>query len=192
MKHRSSSPWLLLIAAACLAATACASSGGGRGEAIITATLADVGNVIRGATAQPVVIHIERYSTPQEVSQLAQLLAEKGPDAVRERTWKLENGWIRVGDSLGYPLAVITRRHTGNGERIGILLDRPMGFYEEWRHLPTSNYPFGYIELNLGPDGHGDGQLTPAGQIRLANGGIEVVGYGLQPVRLLNAQVQRG
>lgn len=181
--------WILV---GVLALGGCASSGGvdnGSGQ-MITATLADVGNQLPGTTTASVVIHIEDYSSPQEVDRLARLLAEKGPDAVREATLHLEKGWIRVGDSLGYPLAVITRHPTAGGEKIAILLDRQLSFAEQWQNLPSADYPFGYIELDLDRNGKGEGQLIPAGQIRLNNGGVEVVQYGLQPARLLNVQVQ--
>ncbi|HYG63348.1 MAG TPA: hypothetical protein VEL74_12260 [Thermoanaerobaculia bacterium] len=185
----------LWVLACALTIQGCASSGraGGAGDQVITATLADVGNTLQGTTTEPVVIHIEQFSSPQEVQQLANLLAEKGPSAVQDATWRLEKGWIRVGGSLGYPLAVITRRPTSEGQRITILLDRPVTYREQWQNLRSADYPFGYIELNLDRNGRGDGQFIPAGQIRLSStGALEVVQYGFQPVRLLNVQVQRG
>lgn len=187
-KKRTSLQWFLFACLAILAAWALPAAAARNVEERFTANLVDVAAGVSGA---PVVIEIRDYSTRQEVDRLAGILAAKGPAAVEEEIWNVEKGWIRVGNSLGYPLAVATSRRTPQGRRISLLLDRQVEFYEKWRGLRSADYPFGYIELNLDRNGRGEGRLIPAGQVRLNNGSIEVVAYGFQPARLLNVQTRR-
>src|SRR6266851_5566525 len=63
-----------------------------------------IANMEGGGTA-PVVIHIDHYSSDQEVANLKGILAAKGPDALRDALWNLEAGYIRIKGGLGYPVA---------------------------------------------------------------------------------------
>lgn len=157
----------------------------------INGSIVDVGGALAGGpNSGPVVIQIDSYSTDQEVEALAKVLSEKGPDALREALWDLEKGWIRVGGSLGYPIAVARSLPDGAGRRIRLMIDRPITFFEAVRNLRSTDYPFSFVEIRLDESGKGEGQVIAAAKVALTGGTLEIESYGLQPFRILNARVR--
>jgi hypothetical protein len=141
-------------------------------------------------TTASVVIHIDRYSTEAEVQKLAGVLADKGPDALREALWDLEKGYIRVGDSLGYPIAVARSKPSGAGRVVRLMMDRPISFRELANSARSLDYPFSYIELKLGKDGKGEGQMFAAAKVGLTAGTVDVENYNFQPLKLLSVRAR--
>lgn len=149
-----------------------------------TATLA---NMEGGGTA-PVVIHIDHYSSEAEIAKLKGILADKGPNALRDALWDLEAGYIRVGGGLGYPIAVATSRPDGKGGRvIRLMLDRPLSYRELVNDALTRDYPFSYVELNLNGN-KGEGKFIAAAKVSITAGTVDIESYGIQPWRLLNVK----
>jgi hypothetical protein len=134
-------------------------------------------------------IYVYDYSTEEEVQRLADTLANKGAKALREELWDLEKGWLRIGDSLGYPIAVARSQTTGDGRHIFLVADRPIQFFESWRGARSLDYPFSFIEIRVGKDGKGEGQFIPAAEVRLARSGVQVESYAFQPSTLLGVRV---
>lgn len=167
----------LLIPAAALAQSA--------GERF-TANLVDPQGRV---TVAPVVITINRYTPDAEVPRLAGILSQKGPNALRDALWELdEAGYLRVGGSLGYPIAVARSANTESGRVVRLMMDRPIAFWESWNNSRSLDYPFSYIELRLDSNGKGEGQMIPAARVSLSGGTLDVEGLGFQPVKLLNVQ----
>jgi hypothetical protein len=133
----------------------------------------------------PVVIHIDRYSTDAEVRKLSDTLAKKGPKGLRSAMWDLEKGYIRIGGGLGYPIAVATSKPTAAGRRIRLMMDRQISFREFASGARSLDYPFSYIEINLGKDGKGEGQMFAAARITLTAGTVDIENYSFQPLKLL-------
>lgn len=151
----------------------------------ITATLA---NMEGGGTA-PVVIHIDHYSSNAEVDRLKGILANEGPNALRDALWDLEAGYIRVGGGLGYPIAAATSRPDGKGGRvIRLMIDRPLSFRELVNDALTKDYPFSYAEINLDGSGKGEGKFIAAAKVTMTAGTVDIESYGIQPWRLLNVK----
>ena len=156
----------------------------GRGDQI-TATLA---NLEGGGTA-PVVIHIDHYSSEAEIAKLKGILADKGPNALRDALWDLEAGYIRVGGGLGYPIAVATSRPDGKGGRVvRLMLDRPLSYRELVNDALTRNYPFSYAEINLNGSAKGEGKFIAAAKVSITAGTVDIESFGIQPWRLLNVK----
>ncbi len=141
-------------------------------------------------TTSPVRIHVDRYSTDAEVDKLAGILAEKGPDALREALWDLDIGYVRIGSGLGYPIAVARLQESGTGRTVRITMDRPISFREVASNARSLDYPFSYIELELDRDGKGEGQMFAAAKVRLEAGVRDIENYSSLPLKLLNVQVQ--
>lgn len=146
-------------------------------------------NLIGGSSA-PVVIHIDHYSSDDEVARLKGILAGKGPDALRDALWDLEAGYIRVGGGLGYPIAVARSKPDGKGGRlIRLMLDRPISFRELANNTRSTDYPFTYLELNLDQGGHGDGKMIAAAKVSLTgDNSVEIESLGTQPIRILQVK----
>lgn len=183
--HRNSQRLLSGWRAAALAlAVSAAAAGQARAEQF-TATLV---NPEGRPTTTPIVIHIDRYSTDTEVQKLSGILANKGPDAPRDALWDLEKGYIRVGSGLGYPIAVARSKPSGTGRVVRIMMDRPISFREFANSERSLDYPFSYIELKLGKDGKGEGQMFAAAKVSLTAGTVEIENYNFQPLKLLSVR----
>lgn len=149
-----------------------------------------IANMVGGGTA-PVVIHIDHYSSDEEVANLREVLASKGPAALREALWDLEAGYIRVRGGLGYPIAAARSHPQADGGRlIRLMIDRPLSFREAALNLRSVDYPFSYIELHLDASGKGDGKLIAAAKVSLDGHTVNIVSFGVQPFRLLNVHAR--
>jgi hypothetical protein len=139
---------------------------------------------------RPVAIHIDDFSSDEEIQRLAGVLAEKGPDGLRDLAFELDKGWVRIGNSVGFPIAVATRKPTPEGgEKVTVVVDRQIEFIELWRNSRSADYPFTYIELTVDRDGKGQGELTPIAKVKLGPGDrIVVEPLGGLPFKLLNVR----
>jgi hypothetical protein len=171
---------------ACVAALAIfiAAAGQARAERL-TATLVNPGG---HPSTLPVEIHIDGYSTDAEVQQLFGVLAKKGPDGLRDALWDLEKGYIRIGGSLGYPIAVVVSKPADGGRDIRIMMDRPLSIRELATNARSLDYPFGYIEIKLDKDGKGEGQMFAAARISETAGILDVENYSFLPLKLLSVR----
>jgi hypothetical protein len=148
-----------------------------------------VGNIVNmeGGGTAPVVIHIDHYSSDQEIANLKGVLAAQGPQGLRDALWNLEAGYIRVKGGLGYPVAVArSKPEPGGGRVVRLMIDRPLSFREEANLLRSADYPFSYIEIHLDASGKGDGKLIAAAQVSLEGSTVEIKSLGVQPFRLMD------
>lgn len=159
-----------------------------------TANLVDpAGNFGRGSSTAPVLIHIDHYSSDAEVQRLAGILSQKGPSALRDALWDREDGFIRVGGGLGYPIAAARSRPGENGGRvIRIMIDRPISQREVIENTRTVEYPFTFIEIKLDRNGKGEGQFYAAAKVRMSGGTLDVESFSPQPLRLLTVTARGG
>lgn len=134
----------------------------------------------------PVVIHIDRYAEDADVNRLAGILKQKGPDDLRETLWDQEDGYIRIGSGLGYPIAVARSHATPDGGRIiRLMMDRPISQREVIDNAHTLDYPFGFIEIKLDAQGKGEGTFYQAAKVSITGGKLDVESYSPQPLKLL-------
>jgi hypothetical protein len=147
--------------------------------------VAPAGAAARTGTA-PVVVHIDHYTSDAETQRLAGILRQKGPDALRDALWDQESGFIRIGGSLGYPIAAARSHPTPDGGQIvRLMIDRPIAQWEVINNLRTVDYPFAFVELKLDRKGKGDGQFYQAARVSLTGDKLEVENYSPQPLKLL-------
>jgi len=153
-----------------------------------TGRLVDTAGAIPRATSTYITVHADRYTPDAEVKRLAGILAEKGQDALIQAMWDEESaGYVKIGNALGYQVAVIRSIPTEDGGRIiRVVTDRPIQFVEVMRSLRSRDYPFGLIELKLGPDDRGEGVMIAAAKMEFdANGRLNITSYGTKPFRIL-------
>jgi hypothetical protein len=152
-----------------------------------TATIAS----LEGGGTAPAVIHIDHYSSDADVEKLKDLLANKGPDALRDALWDLEAGYIRVGGGLGYPIAVARSKPDGKGGRlVRLMLDRPISFRELANNTRSVDYPFTYLEFQLDSAGKGQGKMIAAAKVSLSGGTVDIESLGTQPLKLLQVETR--
>jgi hypothetical protein len=153
----------------------------------LAANLSDIGT---GRTNR-VDITIDRWSTEQEREELRVQLIENGTDAVFDALQEMEPvGRIRVDDGLGWDLRYAQEVDDGGKRRIVFATDRPIGVGEARAAGRTLDYKFMVGELRVGPEGRGEGQISPAVRLRYDHGLrlLELETLASQPIRLLQVR----
>jgi hypothetical protein len=164
-----------------------------QGPERFTGRLADVGSAVPGPNTAHFALQVNAYSSEQEILHLLALLKDKGQDAVIDALWDMEEkGWIKIGNSLGYHVAVIRVFESEGTRIIRVLTDRPIQFVESMRGLRTRDYPFGIIELKIGLDGTGKGTLIAAAKAEFTKDGhVEIESYGTQPFKIIKVKAEK-
>ena len=157
-----------------------------------TGRIVDAGGAVPRASATFFRVQVKEYTSDEEVERLARVLIEEGPDDLRREMEKLDVGWIRIGDRLGYPISIARSFDTPQGRVIRFATDRPIAFIEARNLLRTMDYPFGIIELRLDDKGKGAGRVIAAAQLEFNNEGqLEIESFGLEPFRITSAEIAR-
>src|SRR5215469_12119141 len=143
-----------------------------------------------GATAN-VTITINSYSSPEEVQNLHAMLIDRGPDVVLNALEKMKpKGRIAMTGTIGfYDFKVIMSVPSSNGRRILAAADRPIGFLEHYYGTRSTDYKFGFMELDLDARNRGAGSLTYAAKVKVINSDkVEIENFGIEPIRLMGVR----
>ncbi len=145
-----------------------------------------------GGGAGTVQITVNRWSTDEQRQQLIGILQEKGPEALIDALRDIPSiGTIRTPDSLGYPLHYAHKEPLPEGgNKIVIATDRPISFWESVNQPRSIDYPFTLIQMQIGPEGVGEGRLLAAARIIAHDNIIEVEHYAMQPVVLKQVRAE--
>jgi hypothetical protein len=142
------------------------------------------------ASATPVDITVEKWTSDETRDRLMTILKEQGPDELLKALQKEPRvGSIRTQQSLGYDLHY-ARKLPGadGGERIALATDRPIGFLEAQAGGQTLDYRFTLIELRVGPNGKGEGKMSIAARPEFSDHTLVIEDWADQPVRLQDVQ----
>jgi hypothetical protein len=133
---------------------------------------------------------ITQYTIDAEVQNFAQLVKDKGTDALRRALDKEDKGRINVVGSTGNQIAVARKRQQGTDTIITIVTARNMPFVELYRNGRTTDYPFGYLQVKIDAKGNGTGQIMAAARIRFdkKNGQYQIESYGNQYIKATNVR----
>jgi hypothetical protein len=136
--------------------------------------------------AGTVLIHISRWSSEMERARLIGTLQKKGPDQLLDELEDMQPvGTIRTPDSLAYDLRYAHEQPGADGGRqIVLATDRPIGFWEAVHQWRTIQYPFTVIQMQIGPDGKGNGTLSIATKVIANENVVELENFANQPVML--------
>jgi hypothetical protein len=177
------------LAAALVVAGLAAAEKAGDGERI-RGLVVDTGGG-PGRNTASLTIQIDRWSTDEEAGRLAGILRDKGLDALQHELEDLDYGWIRVGSSLGYPIAIARSIAHEDGTRtVRVVLDRPLTFLEVARSLRSEDYPLAIVEIRFDAEGEGEGTLAAAVKARFEGAKLIVETYGARPARVFQARVR--
>ena len=108
----------VMVAAAFLAPTLVGQRGQDTQGAYSAVAMGTGGGV--GGKSMHFDFRISSYTTDEEVDQLAALLKEKGPDALRRAMEKLDVGRIRPTSGVGNQIAVARKRQDGSNTVITV------------------------------------------------------------------------
>jgi len=135
-------------------------------------------------------LRITKYTTDEEVNELATLLKEKGQDALRSALEKRDVGRINRTGSTGNQIAVARKRQVGSDTVITIVTARQMSFAELYNSGRSVNYPFGYLQVKFNGKDPGTGQIMAAAKIRFdkKKGNYEIESFGNQYIKATNVR----
>jgi hypothetical protein len=151
-------------------------------------------NMNRGA-AGTIEIVVNRWSTDGERDRLMSVMMEKGPDKLLDALQGMPRiGYFRTPNSIGWDLH-FARKMPGadGGERVVLVTDRRIEFWEAANQPRSIDYPFTVIELRLNADGEGEGKMSLATKI-IADKEANIVtleNFDLQPVMLSHVKHER-
>jgi hypothetical protein len=136
---------------------------------------------------------IDRWSTDAERDRLMKVLMDKGPDKLLDALQDVKRvGYVRTPDSIGWDLRFARKtRMPDGGDRVVLVTDRRIGFWEATNQPRSVDYPFTVIELRLNNEGEGEGKMSLATKV-IADKEHNIVtleNYDTQPVML--TQVHR-
>jgi len=139
-------------------------------------------------TSLTVEMVVERWSSDAERDRLLSILLEQGANKLLDALRDMPRvGYIRTPDSIGYDLR-FARKNPGEdgGERVVLVTDRYISFWEAVNRPRTVDYPFTVVELRIGTGGEGEGKMSLFAKIipDKRNNTIVLEDYGTQPVLL--------
>ena len=133
-------------------------------------------------------ISVSRWSTAAEREVLTTALFKEGSDELLDKLRDMRPvGRIYTPGSIGYELRFAEQtRGPDGGRRIVLATDRPMSFWEAVNKPRSADYPFTWVQLNMKPDGSGEGELAVRARVfgDRPNRPIEVETFEIQPIRL--------
>jgi hypothetical protein len=153
-----------------------------------------VGSIVNmeGGGSAYVTLHVDAFTADDEIVQYLDALKERGMEGVTSMMFKAKQcGYIKIGQLLGYQIAVARSRPTETGRRIVALTDRPMQFFELRNDTRSTDYPLGMLVLELDKNGQGKGTLFAAALAEFGKDGkLELKSYGTQPLKVIRVRTE--
>ena len=139
-----------------------------------------------GGKTIPFDFRITQFTTDEQVQNFAQLVKDKGTDALRRALEKEDKGHITPVGSTGNQIAVARKQQQGSETIITVVTARTMPFVELYRNGRTTDYPFGYLQVKLDASGKGSGQIMAAARIRFdkKKAQYEIESFGNQYIKV--------
>jgi hypothetical protein len=136
---------------------------------------------------------ITQYTTDEEIQNFAQLVKDKGTEALRRALEKEDKGRINAVGSTGNQIAVARKRQEGSDTILTIVTARTMPFMELYNNGRTTDYPFGYLQVELDARGQGTGQIMAAAKIKFdkKKGQYVIESFGNQYIKATNVRFQK-
>jgi hypothetical protein len=133
---------------------------------------------------------IERYSTDEEMKELAQAFTTGGEKALAKALGRMNKGHFRMGDGETKQLLVIQSSSAGAVRRLSMLGYAPTVFSGQLGgqvSIGHRGYDYTYIQLEVDDEGKGTGLLVPFGSVAFGEQGqIVVKPMARQTARLVN------
>ena len=159
---------------------------------VVQGTVVGIGGRMAGRTA-PFKLNINRYTSPDDVTNLNSALRSGGQDALMNTLSKLDAGRIAIGNNIGVTAnAIIATPTAEGGTKLTVLYQRNVSFYELRYGARSEDYRVGYAEIYLDRRGEGQGTFIPAAKVKLEGDTWVVEDFGEFPARLLGLRARGG
>ncbi len=140
-------------------------------------------------------ITVERWSSDAQRDALVSVMLSKGPEKLLDAMQDMPRmGHFGAPGNLSWDIHFARRTPLPEGgERVTLITDRRIGFWEAANQPRSIDYPFTVIELRLNADGEGEGKMSIATKVihDKENNMITLENYETQPVRLTNVKRER-
>ena len=150
-----------LVSAVLLTASGAAQTNGAPER--FTATAMNMNN----GRAGTIDITVNRWSTDAQRDQLMQTAAQKGPEKLLDTLQQLPPvGHFGAPGNLSWDIHFARRMALPEGgERIVLVTDRRIGFWEATNQPRSYDYPFTFIDIRMNRDGEGEGKMSLATKV---------------------------
>jgi hypothetical protein len=150
------------LALAALLAPSVVLSAEARSVTSYQAWLVDPTSAVPRRGGVPVRIWVERFTPDSEASRLAEVVDQRGEQALKEALAEQELGRLSVGDRYVVPISYARRYVDERGEHLLLVAQRAISFREVFRGWRSKDYPYTAIQLDLREDGSGSGEVIAA------------------------------
>ena len=142
----------------------------------------------QGSRTMTFTLLASRYTSLDDASHLAELLAAGGQGAVLSSLKGRNDGILRLG-VLEVPISLAIAQPVAEGYRYIFVTARRIRVEEVNEGAESLDYPFGVAVFELGDFGRGEGQIYPAAALRIGDEGyVEVEQYEIDPGRLADVK----
>ena len=150
---------------------------------------------INNGQAGNIDITVNRWSNDKQRDALMAVMLTKGPGQLLDALQDLPAvGHFGAPGNLSWDIHFARKSMLPEGgERMVLITDRRIGFWEAANQPRSIDYPFTVIELRLNRDGEGEGKLSIATKIihDKKENMITLENYETSPVRLTNVRREK-
>jgi hypothetical protein len=140
-------------------------------------------------------ITVERWSTDTQRDALMKVMQDKGPEKLLDALQDMPRmGYFGAPGNLSWDIHFARKVPLPDGgERVVLVTDRRIGFWEAANQPRSIDYPFTVIELRLNRDGEGEGKMSIATKVIYdkEQNILTLEDYDMQPVRLANIRLEK-
>lgn len=140
------------------------------------------------ATRSVIHITIDRWSTAEERAALVKAFREGGQDALLKALQKQPKaGYVNLPQTVARDIYYAYKFPGENGGSIVVIVtDRIIRQGEVMNSNMSLEYPFGFVEMHLDAEGKGEGTLSQATKVSVAEDGktLKLGSYGSGPMML--------
>jgi hypothetical protein len=150
---------------------------------------------INNGQAGNIDITVNRWSTDKQRDALMAVAVNKGPEKLLDALQDLPAvGHFGAPGNLSWDIHFARRMPLPDGgERVVLITDRRIGFWEAANQPRSIDYPFTFIDIRLNRDGEGEGKMSIATKVIYdkKENMISLEDYQTSPVRLTNVRREK-
>ena len=140
-------------------------------------------------------ITVNRWSTDKQRDALMAVVAQKGPDKLLDALQDMPAmGHFGAPGNLSWDIHFARKMPLPDGgERVVMVTDRRISFWEAANQPRSFDYPFTVIELHLNRDGEGEGKMSIATKViyNKKENMVTLENYQTSPVLLTNVKREK-
>jgi hypothetical protein len=122
---------------------------------------------INNGRADNIDITVNRWSTDKQRDALMSVAKQKGPEKLLDALQGMPvMGHFGAPGSLSWDIHFARKMPLPDGgERVVLITDRRIGFWEAANQPRSIDYPFTFIDIRLNRDGEGEGKMSVATKV---------------------------